>query len=211
MTGISRSASTWVSKCSPFPCWTRARYGRGRSAGKQDESIRVSGVCRASPIPPAAYTAMQRWSAWRDLARSPRALPGDVGQRLCSARPVRRRSGSGIHRHYCRTSAPLDNVFQFGSTSKVTFAGAGVAFLASSAATWTRCRTPRFPDHRTGQGQPAAPRALPARQRHACRPHGAHAGIIGRASNACWRHWSRNWPGRNGQLDHTPGRLFHFL
>lgn len=33
----------------------------------------------------------------------------------------------------CAESGTLNNVFQFGSTSKVTFAGAGVAFLSSSA------------------------------------------------------------------------------
>lgn len=35
-------------------------------------------------------------------------------------------------RHYCEQEGTLDNVFQFGSTSKITFAGAGVAFAASS-------------------------------------------------------------------------------
>jgi DNA-binding transcriptional MocR family regulator len=35
---------------------------------------------------------------------------------------------------YCRQYDTLDNVFQFGSTSKITFAGGGVAFLGSSAA-----------------------------------------------------------------------------
>jgi len=34
---------------------------------------------------------------------------------------------------YCGQHGTLDNVFQFGSTSKITFAGAGVSFLSSSA------------------------------------------------------------------------------
>ncbi len=33
---------------------------------------------------------------------------------------------------YCRRHGTLENVFQFGSTSKITFSGAGVAFLGSS-------------------------------------------------------------------------------
>ncbi len=37
-------------------------------------------------------------------------------------------------REFCLQHGTLDNVFQFGSTSKVTFAGAGVAFMASSPA-----------------------------------------------------------------------------
>ena len=36
--------------------------------------------------------------------------------------------------HYCDQLGTLDNVFQFGSTSKITFAGAGVGFMAGSAA-----------------------------------------------------------------------------
>lgn len=36
-------------------------------------------------------------------------------------------------REFCVRHDTLDSVFQFGSTSKITFAGAGVAFLSSSA------------------------------------------------------------------------------
>jgi DNA-binding transcriptional MocR family regulator len=35
-------------------------------------------------------------------------------------------------RNFCQQHGTLDNVFQFGSTSKITFAGAGVSFMASS-------------------------------------------------------------------------------
>ncbi len=35
-------------------------------------------------------------------------------------------------RDFCQQFGTLDNVFQFGSTSKITFAGAGVSFMASS-------------------------------------------------------------------------------
>lgn len=35
-------------------------------------------------------------------------------------------------REFCHQHGTMDNLFQFGSTSKVTFAGAGVSFLASS-------------------------------------------------------------------------------
>ncbi len=35
-------------------------------------------------------------------------------------------------RHFCQVHGTADSVFQFGSTSKITFAGAGVAFLSSS-------------------------------------------------------------------------------
>jgi DNA-binding transcriptional MocR family regulator len=35
-------------------------------------------------------------------------------------------------RDYCQKHGTMDNVFQFGSTSKITFAGAGVSFMASS-------------------------------------------------------------------------------
>ena len=37
-------------------------------------------------------------------------------------------------RDFCEQSGTTDNLFQFGSTSKITFAGAGVAFAASSVA-----------------------------------------------------------------------------
>jgi DNA-binding transcriptional MocR family regulator len=37
-------------------------------------------------------------------------------------------------RDACLRQGTLDNVFQFGSTSKITFAGAGVSFMASSPA-----------------------------------------------------------------------------
>lgn len=35
-------------------------------------------------------------------------------------------------RDYCQKHGTMDSLFQFGSTSKITFAGAGVSFLASS-------------------------------------------------------------------------------
>ena len=38
---------------------------------------------------------------------------------------------ASIH-HYSKTHGTLGNLFQFGSTSKVTFAGAGVSFMATS-------------------------------------------------------------------------------
>jgi DNA-binding transcriptional MocR family regulator len=38
---------------------------------------------------------------------------------------------ASIH-DFCQLHGTMDNVFQFGSTSKITFAGAGVSFLASS-------------------------------------------------------------------------------
>jgi DNA-binding transcriptional MocR family regulator len=35
-------------------------------------------------------------------------------------------------RNFCQQHGTMDNLFQFGSTSKITFAGAGVSFMASS-------------------------------------------------------------------------------
>ena len=57
-----------------------------------------------------------------------------------------------------------NRVFVFASTSKITFAGAGVSFFARLAG--QRRLVPAAPeqaDDRPGQGQPPAARPLPAR------------------------------------------------
>jgi DNA-binding transcriptional MocR family regulator len=72
----------------------------------------------------------------------------------------------------CAENGHPDRAFVFGSSSKITFAGAGVAFFGSSPANleWWLSHTVQA-EHRSGQDQPAAARAVPPRRRRAARAH----------------------------------------
>ena len=63
-----------------------------------------------------------------------------------------------------------NRVFVYASTSKITFAGAGVSFFAGSPANidWYLKNLDQT-DDRSGQGQPAAARALPGQRRRRTR------------------------------------------
>lgn len=91
--------------------WCVPRFSNPTGCVYSDET--VERVARLGQIAPEHFIVM-----W-DNAYAVHALYDD-------ARPL------ASIRDYCLQHGTLDNVFQFGSTSKVTFAGSGVAFLGSS-------------------------------------------------------------------------------
>ncbi len=81
----------------------------------------------------------------------------------------------------CAEAGHAERAFIFASTSKITLAGAGLAFFAGSAANLALVPGTGGAAHRrAGQAEPAAPHPFPARPRWAEAPHGRRIG-------ACWR------------------------
>ena len=142
-----------------------------------------------------------------------------LGQRLCGPPSDRTPAQHRQHPGACARPGNPDRAFIFASTSKITLAGAGLAFFGSSPANvaWYLARDVQA-HHRRRQAEPVAPRPLPEGRGRADAPHG-------RPSRACWRRnsrpcrppWNTAWPapaprpGRDPEggyfisLDATPG------
>ena len=99
-----------------------------------DPRSRACGACRSTATRPARSTRRRPRAARGDADRRAR-LPPVLGQRLRRASPDRRAHRDPNMLEACARHGHPHRAFVFGSTSKITLAGAGFALFAGSTET----------------------------------------------------------------------------
>ena len=112
----------------------RARHGRGRAAGR-GRPVRQGHLVRAEVLQPDRHRVLRRDGPAAGRHADGRAgLPDHVGQRVRGAHLAEEPAPIADLLALATEAGNADRVFVFGSTSKITLAGAGVAFFGASPA-----------------------------------------------------------------------------
>ena len=159
----------------------RARTSpRSRRWSGTTRPSRACGSCRPTPTPPGRSSPRRSPAGW-PRCRPPRPTSGSSGTtRTPSTTSPTDEAKSADILSLASAAGHPHRPIMFASTSKITYAGAGVAFLAASRETVAVVPgPPAVRVDRPGQGQPAAPRAALRLGRRVCATTcGEHRAIL---------------------------------
>ena len=113
----------------------RARHGgRGGARQGRPDASRASGSCPRTPTRPAPSCRRRSLRGWRPCRRRPRTSPSSGTTRMRFHHLTEDEAKSADILSLAAASGHPNRPIIFASTSKITFAGAGVAVLAASEA-----------------------------------------------------------------------------